>query len=252
MIDFHSHILPDIDDGSGDIKTSLRMLKNAYRDGIEAVVSTSHIYIGDENDIDFFLQKRNSVYDALCKAMEADGGKFPQIRLGAEVYVRKHISRYESISRLAIGGTDYILLEMPMHSKGWQAEHYETIYNLTTLGLKPIIAHIDRYMQFRSEFENLKAVGAIFQVNADAFLHKSMRRELLKLYYDGYIHLLGSDMHNLADRKNRLKDAYEIICDKYGMPFADYPMENAKMVLENRSVYETTLPKLGFLDRIKL
>ncbi len=251
MIDFHSHILPEVDDGARNVEMSLEMLKNAYRDGIETVVATSHIYMGDESDIDKFLERRNAAYDILCNAMAKDGGKFPEIRLGAEVHVRRHIGRFESVPRLAIGGTDYILLEMPMHRR-WHQEHFEAIYNLTTLGLKPIMAHIDRYFSNRNDFENLKAVGAIFQVNADAFLYKSVRKEMLKLYYDGYIHLLGSDMHNLRERPNRLKEAYDIISEKFGAEFAEYPMRSAKAVLNNKSVDKAVFPKLGFFDRLKL
>ena len=251
MIDFHSHILPGIDDGAADMETSLTMLKKAYSDGIDKVVSTSHIYIGDESDIDKFLLKRNKAYDDLCEAMAKDGGKFPEDRLGAEVYLRSHIGRYESVSRLAIQGTDYILLEMPMH-KSWRQEHFEAIYNITTLGLKPIMAHIERYLRYRNDFHNLKSLGALFQVNADSFLHKSLRKELLNLFYDGYLHLLGSDMHNLTERPNRLREAYDIIAERFGKEFADYPRNNAKTVFANAVPENAKLPKLGFFDKLKL
>ncbi len=251
MIDFHTHILPSVDDGARDLEMSLAMLKKAYNDGTRVVVATSHIYTGDESDIDKFISNRNKSYERLLDAIERDGGKFPEIRLGAEVYVRSHIGRYESISRLAIGGTDYILLEMPMN-KAWSQAHYEAIYNLTTLGLKPIIAHIDRYMPYRNEFNNLKSLGAVFQVNADAFLHKSMRPTLLKLFYDDYVHILGSDMHNTDDRQSNLKEAYDIIGEKFGAEFAKYLAENAKLLINNEKIKKQQLPKLGFFDKLKL
>ncbi len=251
MIDFHSHILPGLDDGPKDAKTALAMLKKSYQDGVRTVVSTSHIYIGDESDVDKFILKRNSAYEVLMKAIAKDGGKFPEIRLGAEVYVRSHIGRYESVSRLAIGGTDYILLEMPIY-KSWTQEHFEAVYNLTTMGLKPIIAHIDRYLSRKNEFYNLKSVGAVFQVNADAFLHKSMRKRLLELYYDDYIHLLGSDMHNTTERPTRLKEAYDIISEKYGRKFSTLTQKNAQLVLSDKPIEKQALPKLSFFDKLKL
>ncbi len=251
MIDFHAHILPGVDDGAADVTTALLMLKNAYKDGITTVISTSHIYIEEETDIDKFLYRRNSSYELLCDAIKKDGGKFPEIRLGAEVYVKDYISRYDSIARLAIGGTDYILLEMPMHGK-WTQGHFEAIYNLTTLGLKPIMAHIDRYLNHKDEFSDLDSLGAVFQVNADAFLHKSMRKSLLNLYYNGYIHILGSDMHNLTSRKNHLSEAYDLISDKFGNEFYDYSLKNSELVLDNKAVLKQNLPKLGFFNRLKL
>ena len=42
MIDFHNHILPDIDDGAKSLEISLSMLKCAYNQGITDVVNTVH------------------------------------------------------------------------------------------------------------------------------------------------------------------------------------------------------------------
>ena len=44
--DIHSHILPGIDDGSPDIKTSLSLIKGLYNLGIRKAIATPHI-IGD-------------------------------------------------------------------------------------------------------------------------------------------------------------------------------------------------------------
>lgn len=250
MIDFHSHILPAIDDGAEDVQASLAMLKSAYADGIDTVVSTSHLYIEDESDIDEFLDARAGAYEALNKAMTADGGKFPQIKLGCEVRLKPHIGNYESVARLAIEGTDYILLEMPY--SGWSNSHYEAIYDITVMGLKPVMAHIERFLRYKSEFHHIKSLPAIFQVNADSFLHKPMRKALLELYYEGYIHLLGSDMHNMHDRRNRLKEAYNIIESKYGASFAEYTEKSARAVLENSAPEKAVFPKLGFFDKIRL
>lgn len=250
MIDFHSHILPAVDDGAKDIPTAIEMLKRAARDGIDTVVSTSHAYIGDESDIDEFLERRNSAYDRLQKAMAADGGDFPQIRLGAELHLKPHIGRYESVSRLRVQGTDYILLEMP-HS-GWNQELYESIYNIKLLGLKPIMAHIERYMRYQKEFYHLKSLDVLFQVNADSFIHRPMRKVLLELFYDSYAHILGSDMHNLDERRNRIKEAETVIRERFGEEFLGYLSDNAEKVLANEKIEEKKLPKLGFFDKMKL
>lgn len=250
MIDFHSHILPGIDDGAKDAEMSVAMLKNAARDGIDTVVSTSHIYIDEESDIDKFIERRSYAYDVLVKAMREDGGEFPDIRLGCEVHLKPHISNYDSIKKLAIEGTDYILLEMPY--SGWSQAHYEAIYDISVMKLKPVMAHIERFLHHKADFHHIKSVGPLFQVNADSFLHKPLRKSLLELYYNGYIHLLGSDMHNLDDRKNNLKEAYDIIASRYGQVFADYTENNARTVLNNGAVGKGHFPKLGFFDKLKL
>lgn len=250
MVDFHTHILPGIDDGAESIDESLSMLRSAYEDGIDTVVSTSHIYIEKESDIDAFLSARNAVYNELKTAMVKDGGKFPEIKLGCEVHLKKNIDDYNSLTKLAIEGTDFILIEMPY--SGWRSDMYESVYNISVMGVKPVMAHIERFLKYRSEFHNLKSVGALFQVNADAFLHKSMRKELLDLYSDGYIHVLGSDMHNTVDRTNNLREAYEIIKKCYGNAYAEYTENNARKLLDNKMPGRERPPKLGFFKKIIL
>ena len=41
-IDLHCHVLPGVDDGAADLEESLRMLKSAAKQGVYAVVATSH------------------------------------------------------------------------------------------------------------------------------------------------------------------------------------------------------------------
>ncbi|HBH12564.1 MAG TPA: hypothetical protein DDX29_05580 [Clostridiales bacterium] len=42
MIDLHSHILPQVDDGAGSLEESMRMIAIAYKDGIRQIVATPH------------------------------------------------------------------------------------------------------------------------------------------------------------------------------------------------------------------
>ena len=56
MIDFHSHILPAMDDGSKNIEESLQMLRMLQEQGVERVIATPHFY-ADENPPDVFLRR---------------------------------------------------------------------------------------------------------------------------------------------------------------------------------------------------
>ena len=182
--------------------------------------------------------------------MDADGGEFPKILLGAEVHIKSFLTDLKKIDKLAIEGTDYILIEMPYSS--WKQEHYESVYNCTVYGLKPIIAHADRYIERAEKFRHLKAFGAIFQINADSFLSKSLRKKILKLFYGGYAHILGSDMHNCDVRPNRMKEAYEAISSNYDARFLDYINKNAERALDNKNVYDEELPNISFIKKIML
>lgn len=81
MIDFHSHILPGIDDGSRDIEMSLRMLESSLRQGVTAIALTPHFY-ADNDTPERFLKRRDESFRELQRV----SGSRPRLLKGAEVY----------------------------------------------------------------------------------------------------------------------------------------------------------------------
>ena len=65
MIDFHSHMLPDMDDGAQNVDEGLAMLRESRRQGVELVCATPHFY-ADEEDPASFLRRRG---EAACEAL---------------------------------------------------------------------------------------------------------------------------------------------------------------------------------------
>jgi len=250
MIDFHSHILPNIDDGAKDVETSLKMLESAKADGIDTIVSTSHIYITDEESIDKFLLRRKKAYNKLMDAISGSKDCYPKIILGSEIHIRSGIGEFKKLEELKIDGTDYILLEMPYSA--WKEGHLETVYDIKARGFMPIMAHIERFYEYRDMFDDLKSIGVKFQVNADSFLEKQTRKIMYELFQNGYVHLLGSDMHNLDSRKNNLKEAYSVIEDKFGNCYSEYVKDNAKKFFTGKEITDKELPKLSFINKLKL
>ena len=76
MVDFHSHILPEMDDGSSSPEESLKMLEMSARQGIDHIFATSHFY-PDEEDPSSFLRRRAEAYG---KLMAYIGGLFGDSR----------------------------------------------------------------------------------------------------------------------------------------------------------------------------
>ena len=112
MIDFHSHILPEMDDGAESLETSLAMLRESKRQGVDVICSTSHFY-ADEEDPHSFLSRRGTAYLRLCSAM-GDSPDYPKIVLGAEVLYFPGISVADEIKALRLMGTPFLLIEPPM------------------------------------------------------------------------------------------------------------------------------------------
>ena len=218
MIDWHSHVLPGIDDGSRDVAESISMLDTLSSQGVEIVVATPHFYADDES-MESFLERRETSVEQL-KAQLPQGA--PEIRLGAEVRYYPGISRLEGLKNLRIEGSKLLLLEM--NAARW-TEY--TIRELTELsrrsGIQIVLAHVERYMNFQKKavWEELLDCGILMQSNASFFTGWMTKHKAISLLRDRYIHFLGSDSHNMTSRPPQIGDAFRTIQQKLGEDFLD-------------------------------
>ena len=217
MIDLHTHILPGIDDGASDIKTSLEMLRDSSRQGVSLCVASSHIHPSNSSDVQDFLKKRQDAYAELTKACQ--GEAVPDIVLGAEVHMDRDLSDIEGIHQLCMGDTHFMLVEFPFMSYPGSG-CAEWLYNLNLKGITPIIAHIDRYSYRDELMENITGVRVVYQVNNARMNDFFGRRFIKKLLATGYMVVMSSDMHNTGIRSCDMKKAYDIAKKKFP-EFAD-------------------------------
>lgn len=197
LTDYHCHILPEIDDGSDSVETSLSMIETMKNQGVERIVATPHFYAHREKSVESYIEKRRESYEKLVSAEPA----IKDIRLGAEVAVEHGISELDGLDRLAFQGTDIIMLELPYSSYAkWISEE---VYNVSCrYGLKVILAHIHRYINFytKSQMSEILDMNVIFQVNNEAFSSFGEKRFVKRLIKDGYPVVFGSDSHNMTSR----------------------------------------------------
>ena len=229
MIDWHSHILPAVDDGSRSLEESLAMLKELQDQGVKVVVATPHFW-ADEESVDEFLERRQQAYDLLQSNMADMGIK---VICGAEVRYYPGISRMQDLGKLVIQDTRLLLLEMPMTR--WTEFTVRELKELASMrGLKIVLAHFERYiaLQDRGLAEKLCEKGILIQVNAGAFEHLGGRRKAVKLLDAGCVHFVGSDCHNLTSRPPKIAPAYELIRKKFGSEFTAEMLRYGHCVLE--------------------
>ena len=216
VTDFHSHILPGIDDGSANVEESIRMLQMEASQGIRHVVATPHFYARYDAPEDF-LKKRDAAEALLRERMGKLPG-LPELSVGAEVYYFRGMSESEFLPRLTIQGKGCILIEMPQAP--WTEESLREIEAIwTNRGILPIIAHIDRYIApFRTHRipEKLACMPVLVQANASFFLDRATSAMALRLLKADRIQLLGSDCHNAESRKPELGEAADLIRRKLG------------------------------------
>ena len=104
MIDFHTHILPGIDDGAKDVSVSAAMLEMEKEQGVNEIVLTPHYYGKFYSPTDF-VRRRAAAYE---KLLAVAAGEF-FFTLGAEIHFSDTLSVNAECRKLAIGDTRYVI-----------------------------------------------------------------------------------------------------------------------------------------------
>ena len=221
MIDIHTHILPELDDGSSSVEESVNMLGMLSKQGVDTVVATPHFYIDSINP-DEFLEDRERSIEKLKKGI-AGLKQRPLVAVGAEVQFYPEMYTLEKIQHFCIGQTKYLLVEMPFSQ--WTNHMYSSLESLyTERGIVPVIAHVERYAMFQKEnnyIQKLKAAHALIQVNASFFVRFSTRRKAVALFKKEGINFLGSDAHNMEFRPPNIDRAMSVVQKKLGQKALD-------------------------------
>ena len=235
LIDFHSHILPGVDDGSASLEETLALLRMEAEQGVTQVVATPHFYPQHDSP-ERFLARRARAEKELREALK-EHPELPGVSMGAEVYYYHGISNSEVISELTIEGKRCILIEMP--GAPWtdgMFRELEALYERR--GIVPIVAHLDRYIGRFHTFgipQRLEQLSVMVQTNAEFFLQRSTAAMALRMLKRGQIHLLGSDCHNLTSRKPNLGEAAALIRKRLGEDVRDRIASCGQDILDGRS-----------------
>lgn len=232
LTETHCHILPNIDDGSPDVQTSLEMIDRLKAQGAKAIILTPHYY-SDSISLDDFLALRSRAEKELRDALPPDS---PKLIVAAEVYISDYIFSNDNLDALKIGNTDYALIEHSFSSR-FAENTYDRLRNLyCDYGIKPILAHVERYqalMENEKLLDEYIDMGCLVQANISSFAAASrgIRKKLIKYVETGRIHLLGSDCHNLTSRPPDYHDGLNEIRKKLGREAVDILMQNANNLI---------------------
>ena len=199
LIDIHSHILPDVDDGAKEIEDSLRMIESAYRGGVRVIIATPHKLPGAYDAPVKELKKKLKEIRDLIEEREIG----VQILMGRECYLSPELLDYMEGDRreeISINNTGYILVEFPFQGIPRYAD--DLLSRLQFNGLVPIIAHPERCVEVARNpnlLEEHIEKGRLFQINVGSLLGRYGRRtketaEVLVTHR--FAHFVASDMHS--------------------------------------------------------
>ena len=196
MIDFHTHILPNIDDGSRSIDETFNLIKEAKNVGFDGIISTSHYiekyYETDKPEREVWI---NAIYENL-QAKNID----IKLYLGNEIYISENlINLLEELKATKINETSYVLFELPLNEEPLNL--YDIVYQMIHYKLVPVLAHPERYTYVQKEPElvyDLIEKGVLIQSNYGSILGQYGEKAQLivrKLLENNLVHFLGSDVH---------------------------------------------------------
>ncbi len=237
LTDIHTHIVPNVDDGARSTEESLALLDMLAAQGVCSCIATPHFYAHNCQSLDSHIERVSKEFAEL-KAQLREG--MPHIYLGHEVHYFKGISCCEDIKKLTINNSKYILLELP-YSDISESVVNEIIDLNLNLGLKPILAHVERYIDRHgiiSVFDVIRDGYALAHINCDMLLDKKVRKLCFKLIEDDLISFVASDTHSVEFRPPRLDEGLEVLERKFGSALTQRLIKNAFSLIASGDRYE--------------
>lgn len=238
MIDFHTHIIPNIDNGSRNIEETFNLIKEAKEAGFEGIVLTSHY---KENYYETNTPERN-VWVKVIEDNIKNKGIDIDIYLGNEIYITENIMDLLIEGKAStINDTCYVLIEMPRNTK--PENLYDVIYSLKENKLIPILAHPERYKFVQKDpgiINDLIDEGVLMQANYGSILGQyGQKAEIIvrKFLENRMIHFLGSDVHRQNTTYKAIPRAIEQIKDIIGKEELEkLTTTNPMLALQNKKI----------------
>lgn len=256
MIDFHSHILPNIDDGARSIEETFHLMKEAKEAGFEAVILTSH-YMEDYYETN---APEREVWVKLIYDKLLEKGLDLKLYLGSEIYFSSHmIQLLEEGKACTINDTSYVLFELPMQAEPMNL--YDVVYEMLQYKLVPILAHPERYTFVQKEpnlIYDLIQKGVLMQANYGSFVGQYGEKAKIiaeKLLENNMIHFLGTDVHRENSIYPKIPFIIQNLSEKIGFEKLDQlTNRNPKLVLHNKKIEieEPTEIALNLKEKIML
>ena len=196
MIDIHSHILNNVDDGSKSLENTIEILKKAEQAGFSDIVLTPHYIEGYyENTKSLIKEKIAELKKELYKQ-----DIIVELHQGNEIMLTENTPKLLNESKIAtIANSRYVLFEVPHSNRMLNLE--QIAYVLKANGYIPILAHPERYAFIQedpNEIIDIIKLGVLIQSNYGSFIGQYGRtaKEVVEVLLENHlINFLGTDVH---------------------------------------------------------
>jgi len=255
MIDIHSHILPEIDDGSKSFGESIEMARIASQDGITHMVCTPHMFNGLSNNPDpaEVVERVQLLRQSLGKALD--------LLPGNEVHFTHDIVNQVKLNRVTrLNQRNYMLVEFPTMNVPVGAE--EALYQIQVQGVRPILVHPERNFEIQNHPDIVAKYvdrGVLIQVTAMSITGEfgpAARTCVDRLLRHNCVHFIATDTHRSTRRLPILSAARDTAAELIGADRARRLVEDNPLAVIRGDSFEMEDPipfepqkKVSFFSR---
>jgi protein-tyrosine phosphatase len=238
LIDLHSHILPEVDDGADSVETALAMAEMAVADGIEVMACTPHFMPGMyDNQAADIRMRVNHLNEILIER-----GINLALVTGSDAHIRPDfLTCLREGTILTLHDSRYVLFEPPHNLLPQRLE--DLLFNITMSGFVPILTHPERLKWIEQSYDvfvTLAKQGVWMQITAGSLTGRFGKRPQYwsqRMLAEGLVSILATDAHNTRSRPPLLSEAYHYAVAEVGTGEANHlVVTRPQCVLENAEV----------------
>ncbi|MBQ7122238.1 MAG: hypothetical protein IJO03_08275 [Clostridia bacterium] len=241
MIDIHCHIMPGVDDGSGNMSDSTEMAQLAYKSGTKKIIVTPHCNV-DPHRRNFWDSEMESRFLSLQAQLRLKNIPVEIFR-GQEIFLSGgFIDGLRQGRFITLNGSAYVLAELDFRESAPNA--YSKLHRLASEGYVPVVAHPERYEFVQEQHDaiyKIKETGSLIQVNKGSLKGSfgfHAQKKSFEIIDTRQADFIAGDAHSQYSRTPVLADVHEFICERFSSEYADFLVKhNPQRVLDNERIY---------------
>jgi tyrosine-protein phosphatase YwqE len=195
--DMHSHIIPNIDDGSRSLDESIALIHKFKTLGYQKLITTPHIMA------EVFPNNSETIGNGLNQLKE----ELNRIQLDIEIEAAAEYYFDDTFLKAVHEGDvlsfsdNYVLVEFSFHSE--PSNEQVLFFEMQMKGYKPVLAHFERYTYFNDFIEKAdfyRELGVNIQLNLNSLTGhygQTVKKQAEKLVDNELIHFVGTDCHRI-------------------------------------------------------
>lgn len=240
MFDIHCHILPGVDDGSGNLNDSIEMAQLAAESGTKEIIATPHCNIPGMFD-NYYGAELKEKLRVLKEALKQKNIPV-EVYQGQEVFLSRHFEEHlKKGGLITLNGSRYMLVELDFRID--EVSAFSRLERLISHGVVPVVAHPERYgfiIENPDAVRKIRSAGGLVQVNSCSLTGQFgnyIQKTANFIVRNRLADFIASDAHSQYSRTPDMSQVHELICENISYDYADFLFRtNPVKLLNNETI----------------